>query len=551
MKAGITLALALFCGALSAQVTTLPTNYSLNPYTGTWSEKEAAHLLRRTLYGPTYTQIQDAVTNGMNTTVNNLFSVSPVGVPLSYHVDEAVAAIGDPWNNEVYPPSNTSATDNARRRSLKGWMVENLMEDNNSLQQKMVILWHNLFGVTECFDARATYDYVELIYSHALGNVKTMVREMTSNPSMLQFLNGNTNTGNNPNENYAREFLELYTVGKDDLIGVGDYSHYTEQDVTEGAKIFSGFRTYGFRSSTIPAPYAAFDSTRHDTSSKTLSYHFSNATVAHNGKFEYQDFIDLVFASSQFGDFVCEEIYRYFVGTRIDQTISDSIIAGMKTTLLANNFDIQPVLDQLLKSQHFYDVALRGSLMKNPSEFIFSIYNGTGSVVDFDFDSDRIIWYYIYRRLATEGMDLLNPPSVAGWDAYYQEPGYGKLWMSSVYYQSRTSFITRYVVGNGYNANGNRFKVDALGFLNMLSNPTDAVAVVDDMCTTFLPKDPSAADKARIKDVLTDGLPDFEWTIESSAYFANPTDPAVANPVSDRVKATLAAVFDLYLFQTF
>lgn len=551
MRLSSTLFAVLFCGSVFAQVTTFPTNYSLAPYTGQWTEREASHLLRRTLFCPTYQQIQDATTNGLNTAVSNLLVTQPVPPPLTYDYREAVAAFGQPWHNVVYPATNSGDTEQARRRSLGAWLVRNMMEDTQTIQEKMMLFWHNLYSVTESFDARAHYQYFDLIYNHSLGNFKSFVKFMTINPNMLYFLNGNTNTGSNPNENYAREFLELYTVGKADLAGVGDYTHYTEDDVFAGAKIFSGFRIYGFRSSSVAVPYAQFDTARHEMSNKTLSARFNNAVIQEAGVQEFANYVDEVFASSQFGYFVCEEIYRYFVGTHISTLTKNTIIDGMRQTLVNNNFEIKPVMEQLLKSQHFYDVAIRGSLMKSPAEYLMSIYNGTDSKVNIDFDSDHDIWYDIYNRINSEGMNLLNPPSVAGYPAYYQEPGYGKQWVSAVYYQTRTAFIASHVTGNGFYSPNGRFKVDALRFLDGLSNPTNAVDVVNDMCLVFCPKEVSQADKDIIKDVLTDGLPDFEWTIESTDYYNDPTNPVVADPVANRIKATLAAVFDLYMFQTF
>lgn len=551
MRRSCTLLFLLFYGNLFAQITTLPTNYSLAPYSGPWTEREAAHLLRRCLFGPTYNQIQTAVTDGMNTTVTNLFTMNPVGMPLTYHTDEAISTLGTPWNISVYPATNKDETNNARIRSLAGWMIENLLEDTTSIQQKMVLFWHNFFSVTESSDARAHLDYFLTIYGATLTDVKKLVQEMTINPNMLDFLNGNTNTGTNPNENYAREFLELFTVGKSDQIAPGDYTTYTEQDVTAGAKIFSGYETAGFRSTTITSPYATFNPAKHDATAKTLSHHFNSSTIAPAGALEYEAYIDTVFNSPQFGDFLCEEIYRFFVASQIDSTVHDSIISGMKTTLINNSFDILPVMQQLLTSQHFYDFALRGSLMKSPAEYIFSMYNATSSVVDFDFDSDRQIWLRIYYRLRDEGMDLLNPPSVAGYPAYYQEPGFGKQWVSAVFYQTRTAFINTYVLGNGFTANGNKFQINALKFLDNLSNPTNAVDVVNDMCLIFAAKDVDPIDKLAIKNVLTDGLPDFEWTNESTDYYANPGNSTYSDPVAARIRATLAAVFKLYIFQTF
>jgi len=545
------LSILLICiSSFGNSQTIYPTSYSLNPYSGNWSTQEATHLLRRTLFGATYDQIQNAIADGMNVTVDKLLVATPWGdLPLTYLIDDSVSAIGTDWVTSVFPVTNKSTVNNAREKSLLSWKIDKYMLDDSTIAQKMDLFWHNHFGLEFGTDARTIYSYWELIRTHSLGNFKMLIKEMTVEPAMLQFLNGEYNLGSNPNENYSRELLELFTIGKGLDLGNGDFTRYTELDVTEGAKILSGFSNEGIRSETIATPYSIFTSANHDNTAKTLSYHFNGATIVPNGAVEYEDYIDVIFSHPDFAEFICEEIYHFFVNDDITNEVKNLVIPEMAATLTNNDFDVLPVMSQLFRSEHFFDVALRGCLLKSPLDYVMSIYNGTDSYVNFDFDSDYKIRYKIHNELKDIGMDISWPPSVAGWPAYYQSPGFSRMWLSAVHLQKRYRFIDTKIASGGISQNGNTFKIDALGFLNGLPTPSDPVAVIDNMIEVFVVGDLHSEDKLMLKNILTDNLPDFEWTVLYSDYLMDPA--ANESNVTDQIKSTLGALFKIYMFQTF
>ncbi|MDG1036380.1 MAG: DUF1800 domain-containing protein [Crocinitomicaceae bacterium] len=528
---------------------TPPSNYSMSPYSGPWTGEEAGHLLRRTLFGPTRPQILNSIAIGMDSTVEQLLVATPwTDFPLVYQDVDSNAAIGTSWVSATYPPTNKGGVNNTRLRSLAAWKMKKMMEETSTIAQKMDVFWHNHFAVSQPSDARTFYDYFELIRSHTLGNFKTLVKEMTIQPAMLQFLNGEDNVSNDPNENYSRELLELYSIGKGIEIATGDYSRYTEQDVTEGARILTGYSNVGIRSETIADPYSVFDPVKHDNTPKTLSYHFGGATIMPNGITEYEDYIDTIFAQPDFASFICESIYHFFVSNDITPTVQNQVISEMANTLVSNNFEIRPVMLQLLKSQHFYDVALRGCLMKSPMDFLFSIYNSIEAQVNFNQVSDYKILYKIHYDARQFGMNILEPPSVAGWPAYYQAPAFSRYWLSAVYLQKRYAMIDAKILGNGYNADGNVFEIDGVSLLNTLTNPYDANAVLDDLFEIFLSIDVSQSDRTMLLDILTDGLPIFEWTVLYNDYLLDPVTYGV--DINNQITNTIAAIFKLYIFQT-
>jgi len=529
-----------------------PVSLSMLPYTGAWTKAEAAHLLRRTMFGATNQQILDAVADGMDTTVSNLLQIPVISDPITYDSNDATSAIGTTWITSVYPSDVTTSqlTENARLKSLAAWIMKRINTEGVSIAEKMCLFWQNHFSATAVSDSRATYNYHMLLRSHALGNFKQMVKDVTIDPCMLLFLNGATNTLYSPNENYARELLELYTIGKGPQIGPGDYSNYTEEDVAAGAKILTGYIVDGLRSTTLTSPVSTYTSFLHDTSTKQLSAHFGSVTVPNAGANEYSNYIDIIFQQPQVATYICTKLYRYFVNYDLTTAVMTDIIPEMAATMISNNYDILPVVEQLLKSEHFYDVALRGSLIRGPIELVHGMFNATSSGPNFNLAVDSEMYVTMYWLAENMGQAYATPPSVAGWIEYYQAPAFSKLWVNSTHIKTRFDIANYITVYTGIPVAGQNLKLDALAFVDGLSLPSDAVQVIDDMCDVFFPKAISLVQKTTLKFILTNGQPDFEWTLQYNDYQANLGNTTYSNPVKQRVELVLARIFQMPEFQT-
>lgn len=527
-----------------------PVSLSLTPYTGSWTAAQAANLLRRTIFGPTYQQIQDAVADGMNAVVAQLLTLPVTNPPLTYHPDEAVGAQGQPWLTELYPASNPGPTQTARGLSLAAWTMERLNNPVISIQEKMCLFWDNHFGVEMTGDPKAVYNLHNLYRVNCLGDFRQLVKDVTIDVNMLIFLNGTTNNQFFPNENYARELLELFTVGKGLQIGEGDYTNYTEGDVAAGAKILTGWIVQDLLSSTEPSPSSVFSGVLHDNSTKTLSAHFGNASIPAAGDQEYSNYIDIIFQQPNMAKFICRKLYRWFVNYDLTQDVEDTVIADMAATLEANDFVILPVMEELLKSEHFYDVAVRGAIIKNPAEYLFAMLNSTHSRPSFDLETDYEMYLNMYNFMAVLGMDYYTPPSVGGWTAYYQAPSFSRLWANASYIKLRFDLGAYLTVFTGLTVNGHNFKLHCLEFLDGLSVPSDPVQVIDDIVLVFCPKGLTNTQKLTLKFILTNGLPDFEWTVQYNEYIADPTNPTVSDPVRTRVELVLYRLFQMAEVQT-
>ena len=527
-------------------------SYSMIPYTGPWTKVEAGHLLRRTMFGPTNQQMLDAVTNGMGPTVISLLQIPAVGVPLAYHADETIAAFGTTWINSVYPidPILSQSVETARTVSLAAYHLERINNEQLTIAEKMSLFWVNHFGATASLDARASYDYYALLRFHSLGNFRQMVKDVTINPNMLLFLDGATNNVFSPNENFARELLELFTIGKGPLIGVGDYSNYTEEDIAAGAKILTGYIVEGLRSDTITDVTSSFNAVLHDSSTKTLSTHFGSAVIPDGGANEYSNYLDVIFQQDEVARFICRKLYRYFVNYDLTATVESLVITEMANTMIANNYEILPVLTELFSSEHFYDISVRGALIKGPLDMMYSMLNASESVPSYDLATDYEMQLNVYWVAELLGQSFLEPPSVAGWPAYYQEPSYSKLWVNATHIKGRFDISSWLTILPGFVVNSNTFKVDALTFLDNLSVPDDPVIVIDDMVDVFTPKDVDALQKLILKAILTNSLPDFEWTVQYADYVANPGNTTFSDPVKARVELVLARLFQMPEFHT-
>lgn len=522
-----------------------PVSLSMAPYTGPWTQKEAAHLLRRTVYGHSFDQINTLVNQGMNTAVNNLLTSTSITQPLGFDPQDILVPIGTTWVNKVYPLTNAGVALNARIQSLAAWLVDRNYANTTTISEKMCTFWHNHFAVSDTLDPRATYDYHKLIHTHCLGNFKTLITAMTINPCMLLFLNGNTNNVNSPNENYAREFLELYTIGKGPQIGPGDYTNYTEDDISAGAKIFTGWVVNNIRSTSSSTVTSTFNANLHDNTNKQLSSKFGSVTITGNNAQEVNDYINVVLQQQECAKYISRKLYRFFVNHDLTTTVESTVIAEMATTMLINNYDILPVLQQLFKSEHFYDVSLRGSQIKTPLESSLTPFASSDVYANYNVVTKYQMHLALYYRIRSQSQDLLGPPNVAGWKAYYQFPNYTKLWLSTDLLKARFSTTDYYTVFSGHTVNTNNLKVNALNVVNSLSIPNDAISVIDDLCTLYFPKDVAQTDKDALKSILTNGLPDFEWTIQYNDYQSNPNNTTYSDPVRVRVELVMGQMFKM------
>jgi uncharacterized protein (DUF1800 family) len=238
-----------------------------------------------------------------------------------------------------------------------------------SIREKLTLFWHNHFVVGDSTIAHREYLYYTLLRSFALGNFRELTKEITIDTSMLFYLSGAENTDDAPNENYSRELLELFTVGKGQLDSPGDYTNFTEVDVIEMAKVLTGWGVPPINNANTLT--AQFSNNNHAQGDKQLSHRFNNAVIVENGEQEFRDLIEVIFQQDECSRFIMRKLYRWFVHYDITEDIEVNVIEPLAAILRDHNYEIAPALKILLKSEHFFEST--ACMIKNPMDLIMSV----------------------------------------------------------------------------------------------------------------------------------------------------------------------------------
>lgn len=530
-----------------------PAQTTLAPYSGPWTAVQAGHLLRRATFAPNKAELDEALAIGLDSCINRLFA--PLSLPpnpsfINYgnHPD---AAIGDDWYDLHINPDDVDDDKRDRRLGLSTWWINSTATRGFNICEKMVLFWVNHFGMGTQDQFRTKVTYHNRYRTFATGDFRELMKRMTIDVYMLGFLNGRSNTRTNPNENFAREFLELYTIGKGPDVGNGDYTTYTEQDVTELARAFTGWQTRNINSRT-PGQFgeAFYNARRHDTGTKTLSHRLNNATITNGEELEYQQVVDLLFTFDEVAFHISRKLYRHFVYHELTDQVEQDVIAPMAQLIIDNNYVIEPALRALLSSEHFYQDTFIGAMIKTPLDYAHSVLRHTGF---YDQDSPnntaraRMQSYFHARNT---GMDLQTPPSVAGWTAYYQAPSFHQLWLNTSTIQERVRFANQATRG-WFSWDGERRYVNWLPFIDGLAGPYQADTMINEVAGILLPRPLETSQYDYLFDLLLDGQEAFVWTGEYADYRANPNDTMTIEAVAARVNNMLYGLMQLAEFQLY
>ncbi len=485
----------------------------LNPYTGTWTVNEVSHLLKRTMFGAKKADIDYFLTLSPDAAIeellNNITTPSP---PVRDYgliedadgmlYDDLGVAQGQTWVNDpnmASDPEARSGINGRRVESLRKWWAGLIINQGQSIQEKMVLFWHHHFSVQqqEVDNAQFLYRHHNLLRSNVLGNVKTLVKEVTIDPAMLLHLNGFLNSKQAPDENYAREMQELFTIGK------GNDSLYTEDDVIAAARVLTGWRI------TDDPLGSYFDTGAHDTGSKTFSAFYNNTTItgSSNGNQELDALVNMIFATSEASRFLCRKLYKWFVYYEIDDATERDVIAPMAALLQSNNYEIKPALSVLLKSEHFFDIVNQACYIKSPFDMI------VGTLREFnvnfpaytDYATGYPLFFSLYQKAADMQQDLFQPPDVSGWPSYYQEPMHYELWVNSNSLPKRADFTDGLI---------NDAVIDTRAFAAYSTNPANPDQLINDITASLLRYPLSVNSKSYVKRrfLLNNSADDTIWT---------------------------------------
>jgi len=520
-----------------------PVLTTLAPYTGDWDFAQAAHLLRRTMYGPTFLQIKQSVTDGLDATVSQLLAPqNNPSEPIYYNFDnDPNVPNGEVWVNTP-PTANIQGLNGGRRSSLNAWSFGLMKEGGVSIREKMTLFWHNHFVASNTNRNQFRYFYMKTLRDHALGNFQKMTEQITIDPAMLLFLNGAQNSRQAPNENYSRELLELFTIGKGDAAGPGDYTTFTEDDVVQLAKALTGWQIRTDRNT--GNFQVQFNPNRHDTGDKQLSHRFDNVVIPDAGDKEYINVIDLILQKEETARYICRRLHIWLVGSNIDADVEANVIEPM-AAILRQGYEIKPAIEALLKSEYFYQESLKGCMVNHPIDFIFKMVNTFELAMPNTEIEKYFGWNGLYNLAVELEMAIFSHATVAGWKAFYQGPAFYDVWANSVSLPKREGMVDTLI--NGYRTRNQRFlyKLDLLSAVKKLDNPFDPNELINDLAKTLYPFPISQEQLDFLKDVLIPGLPDFEWTVEYSDYVADPTNQDKRDGVINKLEALLKTMLKM------
>ena len=541
---------------------------SLNPNTTVLGIPFARHLLRRASFKYTKVAIDQFSLLTPSQALDLLFQNEPLTVSLPYDPLPNGAADGF-WTESTANP-NTFTGQTRKVSIIAGWWWYNAI-NSVTLKYKLTHFLSTRFTVEKGNGAGTStefYDHLRLLTYYSYGNYKTLAKKVTLDNSMLNYLNNTSNNQNSPNENYAREFLELFTIGKGVQIAPGNYTNYTEADIVQAARVLTGFKRKSDRSiidsiTGIPKGYNQFS--QHNTTAKTFSSAFgttiiNGATSAAEMDVELDSFVNMIFNQQATAKNICRKLYIYFVKGTITSEVETDIITPLALDLYNNGYEIVPVLRKLLESQHFYDLddsnaidETIGAIIKSPLQQISEICTYLQATIpnpttnQFEFYISFWNNFVHNTYLTGANMILFDPENVAGHPAYYQTPNFDKSWISS------STLIARYRLGESLLDGFNRISGNAniIAKINistvikiggLISNASDPFVLCSELCNALFAQVP---DSDRISyfmnSFLLQGSVNYYWTDAWNTYLTSNNNSVVEPRLKLLVSKLLSA----------
>lgn len=435
----------------------------LSPMTSPMSFGDAVHLLRRATFHPTWAA-----------------AAALVGRTPAQAVDALLDATEPPptppvWAN-TQPEFNDFAAAARLWPELQQWWMDRVLT-LPSLRERMVLLWHNTF----------TSDYITVYAGQWMVRQNVLIRTkayeyralsegMISDPAMLRYLNGDQSIKGNPNENFAREWFELFTLG------VGNYS---ERDIVEASRAFTGWRISGLE--------GVYNRGLADLGEKTI--------LGETGPWEWADVVRITFEQDACARWVAGKLLRQFV----TYYPTNEDLAAVASIVRDRDFNVKEVLRVLLTSKAFFDPGVRGSLIKSPADLVVGLAAVLGAT-----NVDRSYAVASMSRLTQEPF---YPPTVQGWQGHHA-------WITSSSFPQRQRFAESFVDGKQtgsaarlQTSTGQTLTPDVIALVRALPDSQDAVKVVEHVAALLLPIAITTEQRDVLLEIMLAGMPVYEWDV--------------------------------------
>ncbi len=365
-----------------------------------WDLRKAAHLHRRAGFGATWGELQRDVHDGPAASIDRLFRPTPPAEE----------------EQQIHALLRQGVLDTGDPERLKAWWLYRMLYGTDPLREKLTLFWHGHFATSnyKVHSVPAMLAQNELFRRHAMGEFGELLSSICSDRAMLVWLDGGNSPKEKPNENFSREFLELFTLG---------LGHYTEKDIREAARAFTGWvEKHG--NEFPPRHEFHFDKARFDDGAKTF--------LKQTGHWGASDIVRITLEQLACAEFLCRKLYRFFVS---DNPPPTDLITPLAQEFRSHGYSIRHVVEIILRSRHFFSAAAYRQRIKSPVEF------SAGLARALEVPRSGMNLLALAAACERQGQDLFYPPNVKGWDG-------GRTWLTSSTLLDRGNWVSDVVWGN-------------------------------------------------------------------------------------------------------
>lgn len=424
--------------------------------TNPWDLKKVGHLYRRAAFGATRSELETGVRIGVEHAVANFLQARP-----------------DAAGDELFATMTQTLRQENSGGSLPALWLYRMLYSTNPLREKMTLFWHNHFATSNLKVQNGAYmlGQYELMRRHALGNFRTLLTDMSTDPAMMVWLDTIQSRRGQPNENYARELMELFSLG------IRHPRHperrnYSEQDIREAARAFTGW--------TIVEGRASFDRRQHDDGEKNV--------LGQRGRWQANDIVRICLEQEAAPYFIVRKLFRFLVSDTMEPGV-DLLEPLVREFRAEYNFGA--LVEKVLRSNLFFSAHAYRTKIKSPVEFGLGLVRGLEGHQPRAKDQRRFGPDVLAGDLERLGQKLFFPPSVAGWDG-------GRAWLNG------QTFLLRQNLALGLTSGAeDRYgrQTDPAAFVRRHQRRTDP-EIVDSFLGVFLQGDIPAATRTRLVQYL-------------------------------------------------
>jgi hypothetical protein len=361
-----------------------------------WNLKWAAHLYRRAAFGAKPAELHAAVSDGLPATLNRLFATDD-------HAQEAEGRFVFLTGNGGRAAGQNDAY------QLRGWWIYTMLNSMQPVREKLGLFWHNHFAtsIAKVQSTKLMYLQNKLLRENALGKFGPFLQAMSKDPAMLKWLDSNSNVKAHPNENYAREVMELFSLG------VGNY---TEHDIREGARAFTGWHTNG--------DDYEFNQNFHDFGAKTV--------LGQTGNWNGDDVVRILLEQPAASRFLVRKLYKYLISEAHEPPAS--LLEPLAASFRKSDYDVSQLVRTMVSSRLFFSDHAYRKRLKSPVEFVLGAVRSVGQGL--------VEPRSLVKKLELMGQDLFAPPNVKGWVG-------GQAWLNTATVLARHNFAQQLASGTG------------------------------------------------------------------------------------------------------